>query len=446
MQKRGHRTPKKMLTAVVLLCAGILSHAASSDASGGLPDSPTPVQRSIEDLNYRGGDASMPPFSDSIIPEDSAYRQGMFRNGLAFRLISGVQYTQNLLDGPVAADEQVYVGQRPFATAFAQPIFSWDLRQLHMKNAQLYMGAVWNWVTWNPAGPKTLQLWALYFYKEFGEDRVELKTGYIAHNMNFVGLFVGGSTATGTQGVYAVLPYEVGMSYFPLTTPAFDLRVNGPRHWYVKGAAQRSIDPNGGPTEVSRNHTGFRFIPHGDKLVTIGEGGFERAASADAREAWFRTGAIYNTTKYMNQATGQLESGNRCFYVLMDGQVQQTDREHPAHGVYLGGSFMTVPETMNAYSRYFEARAYKEAPFRARPDDVFAVVASRTAYSPVFTDKLVAQGKTVWRGGTTLTGSYVLHATPGNYVSLGMTYLYGPAITPRVPNGLTFLANWTWFF
>jgi hypothetical protein len=27
-----------------------------------------------------------------------------------------------------------------------------------------------------------------------------------------------------------------------------------------------------------------------------------------------------------------------------------------------------------------------------------------------------------------------------------MTYLYGPAITPRVANALTALANWTWFF
>jgi len=148
----------------------------------------------------------------------------------------------------------------------------------------------------------------------------------------------------------------------------------------------------------------------------------------------------------LNEATGQLQPGNYCGYVLMDGQVTQPDEAQPAHGVYLGGSYMTVPDAMNAYSRYYEARLYKEGTFRSRPGDVFAVVASRTQYSPVFTDKLASQGKTVWRGGTTLTGNYLFRTSPGSYVSAGMTYLYGPAITPRVANALTAMANWTWFF
>ncbi len=440
-----------MLTAALMLCGGLMSTAQSNEANPVLPDSPKPgehpvAERSIEDLNYLGGDAAMPPFSDSIIDINSKFRQAMFRKGLAFRVITGPQYTQNLLDAPVSADEQVYVGQRAFESMFAQPILSSDLRQLHLKRAQLYMGAVWNWVSWNPAGPKTIQLWALYFFKAFGENRVEIKAGYIANNMNFVGLFVGGSTATGAQGVYAVLPYEVGMSYFPMTAPSFNVRVRGPKNTYVKTAAQRSFDPNGGPTEVERNHTGFRFIPHGDKLVLINEGGYQRAPSADAHEAWFRAGYIYNTTLYRNEATGQSESGNYCAYALMDYQLLQSSREHPNQGLYLGGSFMTVPETMNPYARYYEARLYKEAPFRSRPNDVFSVVASRTGYSSTFTDNLVAQGKTVWRAGTTVTGSYSLRASPGNYLSLGLSYVYGPAITPRVPNALNILANWSLFF
>jgi porin len=315
-----------MLAAALMVCGGILSTAQSNNANAVLPDSPKPVVRSIEDLNYLGGDAAMPPFSDSIIDINSKFRQAMFRKGLAFRVITGPQYTQNLLDAPVPADEQVYVGQRAFESMFVQPILSADLRQLRLRSAQLYMGAVWNWVSWNPAGPKALQLWALYFYKAFGEERVEIKAGYIANNMNFVGLFVGGSTATGAQGVYAVLPFEVGMSYLPLTAPSLNVRIRGPENTYIKTAAQRSFDPNGGPTEVARNHTGFRFIPHGDKLVLINEGGYLRAASADAHEAWFRAGYIYNTTLYRNESTGQPESGNYCAYALMDYQLLQSGR------------------------------------------------------------------------------------------------------------------------
>ena len=369
-----------MLTVALMLCAGILSSAQSKDASQGLPDSPTPAERSIEDLNYLGGDAAMPPFSYSVIDVDSGFRRALFRKGVAFRVITGPRYTQNMLDAPVPADEQVYVGQRAFESSYVQPILSADLHQLHLQHAQLYMGGVWNWVSWNPAGPKSLQLWALYFYQEIGNDRLEVKAGYIANNMNFVGLYVGGSTATGTQGVYAVLPYEAGMSYFPLTAPSFNVLIRGPENTYIKTAAQRSIDPNGGPVEVARNHTGSRFIPHGDKLVLINEVGYRRAASAAAHEAWFRAGAIYNITPSRNVATGQSESGNYCAYVLMDDQLLRTDREHPNHGLYAGASFMTVPETMNSYSRYYEARLYKKAPARTRPDDVLSVVASRTGY------------------------------------------------------------------
>jgi hypothetical protein len=179
-----------MLTTALLLCAGILSSAQSNEANQGLPDPPTPAERSIEDLNYLGGDAAMPPFSDSVIDVDSEFRHKLFRRGLAFRVITGPQYTQNMLDTPVPADEQVYVGQRAFESLFVQPILSADLHQLHLRRAQLYMGGVWNWASWNPAGPKSLQLWALYFYKEIGRDRLEVKAGYIANNMNFVGLFV----------------------------------------------------------------------------------------------------------------------------------------------------------------------------------------------------------------------------------------------------------------
>ena len=107
---------------------------------------------------------------------------------------------------------------------------------------------------------------------------------------------------------------------------------------------------------------------------------------------------------------------------------------------------MTAPESLNPYARYYEARLYKEAPFQTRPADVLSVVASRTGYSSQYTDKLVAEGKTVWRAGTTVTGSYSMRVVRGNYLNLGLSYVYGPAISPRVPSALKFLATWTTFF
>ncbi|HEV2135547.1 MAG TPA: carbohydrate porin [Terracidiphilus sp.] len=446
MQKILNPAVGAILTGMLVICAAMSSRAQTGRASQHSPGAPVATQRSIESLNYLGGEAAMPPFTDSVIDVHSRFRQAMLRRGLAFRVITGMEYTQNMLDAPVAPDAQVYVGQRPFETTYVQPILAWDLHQLHQRQAQLYAGAVWNWASWEPAGPKSIQLWALYYYKEFGEDRAEVKAGYIAHNMNFVGLFVGGSTATGTQGVYAVLPYEAGMSYFPLTAPALDVRIRLPKNVYFKSAAQRSIDPRGGPTEVARNHTGFRFVPHGDKLVLINEAGFMRRASKDARQAWFRAGYIDNMSPYFNEANGREEVGDFCAYALVDGQLTRPDPAHPTRGVYAGVSAMTAPADKNAYDRYYEARVYKEAAFRSRPDDVISVVASRTGYSSVYTNHYVSQGKTVWRASTTLTGSYSLRAARGQYVNVGLGYDFGPAITPRVPSALKFTAIWTLFF
>ena len=388
----------------------------------------------------------MPPFSDSPVGSDSDSRRAMLSKGIALRFLIQAQYAQNTFEGPVAPDRQVYIGQRPFEGASTTSIFTADLRQLHLSHAQLNIVGVWNWASWNPAGPKTFEMSSLFFYKAFGEDRVEIKAGYNNNNVEFIGLQVGGSVATGTQGVYAVLPYEVGMASFPLTAPSFVLRLRGPKRTYLRTAAQRSLDAAGAPATVARNRTGFRFIPKGDKLLLIEEVGYQRASSPDAHEAWFRAGYMRNSTLYTNEITGQKQPGNYCAFALMDYQLRSPDPEHPEHGLYVGGSAMTVPATLNAYARYYEARLYQKAPFRSRPCDVLSFVISHTGYSKFAADHLIAEGKTVWRSSTSLTGSYFLRVAPGNYFNVGLSYIHGPAITPRVPDTLTFIATYGVYF
>jgi porin len=407
---------------------------------------PPAAVRSSEDLNYVGGDTSMPPMADSPISADNPYHKALWGRGVALRVIAQAVYTQNTLHAPVAADDQVYVGERPFQIGMIQPILSADLRQLHLKQAQLYVGGDFDWVSWRPAGPKAFQLWDLYFYKAFGEDRVEIKSGYVSMNLDFIGLFVGGSTAAGGQGVYAVLPYEAGMSYFPLTSPGATLRVKSTPNTYIKFGVQRSMDPDGGPAEVARNQTGFRFIPHGDQALLLDEAGYLRHASKDVHEAWFRAGYLYNTTPYKNVITGERDSGNHCAFVLMDYQLGQSNLERPNQGLYAGGSYMAVPESLNDYARYGELRLYDEAPLHSRPADLISVVASRTQYSPPIVDGLRTQAKTAWRASTTFTASYSLRAAAGSYLNLSASYIYGPAITPRVPIALNLTAGWSVFF
>ncbi|MBS1803741.1 MAG: carbohydrate porin [Acidobacteria bacterium] len=431
-----------LLLTTAVSCIGQQPETAQPDAS----PKPALAAKYPENLNYIGGDTSMPPMSDSPVSASNPFHKAVWERGVALRVIAQAVYTQNTLHAPVAADEQVYVGQLPFQIGMVQPILSADLRQLHLKQAQLYIGGDFDWVSWRPAGPKTFQLWDLYFYKAFGEDRVQIKAGYVSMNLDFIGLFVGGSTAAGGQGVYAVLPYEAGMSYFPLTSPGATLRLKATRNTYLKFGVQRSMDPDGGPAEVRRNHTGFRFTPHGDKALLLQEAGYLRKATRDAHELWLRGGYLYNTTPYKNLVTGEKDSGNHCAFALVDYQVLRSSLEHPNQGLYVGGSYMTVPESLNGYARYGELRVYKEAPLRSRPADLVSVVASRTEYSTSLVKSLQMQGKTAWQGSSTLTASYSLRAAAGSYLNFSASYINGPAITPRVPSALNLTAGWTVFF
>ena len=323
---------------------------------------------------------------------------------------------------------------------------TWDLRQLHLHGAQLNVGAALQWVSWQPAGPTAGAFSTLYLYKSFGEDRVEVKAGYITNDFEFIGLQVGGSIASGAQGVYAVLPFEVGLSHFPLATPSFNVRVGGASGLYGKVGFQRSVDPGGGPVALARNSIGLRFIPHGDKLLTISEVGYRQNATRDSHEMWVRGGYLHNSTAYPNSRTGGMTSGNYCAFILADHQFRQADPLKPGLGLYAGFSAMATPADMNVYTQYYELRLYKEGTFRSRPNDMISLVASHSAYSKYTVRNLKAAGETYWNSSTSITGSYSIRVAPGVYSSLGMSYVAGPAVTPHVPNALTFNIQSNFFF
>ena len=417
-------------------------NAQSTTATGAPAETPPASDYSIEGLNLVGAPVTMPLISDTVVGTESGFRQALFSEGVLLRANLLPRASVNLLDGPVPPDQQVYIGQRPTWITGVNPILTADLRQLHLHNAQLNIGFGWRWTNWNPAGPKTLALSTLYLYKMWGDHRVEVKAGYLTNDLEFVGLQIGGSTSTGAVGVYAVLPNEVGMSYFPLASPSLNVRVRGPKSTYVKIGAQRSLDAAGGVPTQARNQTGFRFAPNGDGLLFINEAGYQRATSGTAHYAWFRIGYLHNDTLYANKITGQKESGNYCAFALLDYQLHRAGSGAAGHGLYAGATLMTAPEKFNAYDRYYEARIYQKAPWRKRPDDVLSVVAAYRGHSRYVTGSLAAQGKTVWHSSPSLTGSYTMHVTRGNYLTVGLGYVRGAAISPRVADTLTLTAIW----
>lgn len=107
---------------------------------------------------------------------------------------------------------------------------------------------------------------------------------------------------------------------------------------------------------------------------------------------------------------------------------------------------MTAASQFDSYDRYYEARIYTLAPFATRPLDVASLVSTYTGFSKSVTDTLVANGIRAWRNSASLTASYNVHLAPGNYLSLGLSYVHGPAITPRVDDAFTFAGVYSVIF
>ena len=407
--------------------------ASTSTSSAALAEVPL---HTFENLNLLGAAVPQPPYHETLMGENSAMRRSMLNHGMAFRINSLPVFSGNLLYPPVSADEQVYVGHRPFMKWGSNVQLTWDLKALHINGAQFVTSAGLEYETWTKAGPNATAMNSLYIYKSLGEDRFEIKAGYVPNHQEFVGTQVGGSMLTGAQGVYAVLPYEAGLTYFPLTSPAFNLKWNAPAHFYAKGSLQRAPDAAGGQATVDRNRVGTRFIPIHDKLVTITEGGLKRGATSEGGWTWIRGGYIRNSTQYKNFLTGGKTSGNYCGYLLVDRQLTRHAGSVNSNGYYAGASAMIVPASMNTYTQYYEARAYDEGPFRSRPADTISLIATHSVYSRDQIRNLIAQGKSYWRNSTSVTGSYTVRATRGVFISMGLGFIAGPAITPRVGNAL----------
>lgn len=432
--------------ACVLSIFAALSRQTRESSPPPRASDPPPPQVSFEHLNLVGAAVTMPLISDSIPGVESGFRRTLFRRGVLLRANVLPRVSVNLLAAPVPASQQTYIGQRPTWITGLNPILTADLRQLRLRNAQLNIGAAWRWTNWNPAGPRTLSLSSLYLYKMWRERRIEMKAGYLGNDIEFVGMQLGGSLAIGAQGVYAVLPFQVGMSFFPLTAPSLNLRFSGPASTYFKIGAQRSLDAAGALAAQRRNQTGFRFAPKGDRLLLIHEAGYLRAPGATTRYTWIRAGYLHNQTLYANKWTGRMETGNYCAYALVDYQLGRSGFGPFANGLYAGATVMTAPSKFNAYDRYYEARVYQKAPLRSRQDDVLSVVAAYRGHSRFVTRSLEAQGKSVWSSSPSLTASYSLHISRGNYLTLGLGYVQGAAITPRVSSTVTLTANWGLYF
>ena len=395
----------------------------------------------IEQLNQLGADTDFPPYADSVTRADNPLRQAMLCHNMTYRvfLIDGL--TVDTIHKPVSAADQNYVGQRPYFS-------SGNMANLTavVAGVQVTVAGFFSRSTWQRASPDAFKLAEVLMYKPFFQRRLEFKLGHQNDDAEFVGLQVGGSMASGAQGVYAVLPFEVGYAFMPLAAPFASVRVQPVGGFYGKVGFQRSVSPDGAAADLARNSAGTRLFPKGEKLLTIGEGGYRRDSAAGTPEFWVRGGIFHNQTPYQNFKTGTRTAGNQCLYLLGDRQLTTPGKQNPRAGWFAGASAIADSPEMNAYDRYYEARLYRNGTFRRRPLDGVTVVSSYSGYSHYLTDSLRAAGKSAATHQGTLSASYNFHAGPGAYFSAMVSYISRPAITPNLPAALTLTVQSALFF
>ncbi len=138
----------------------------------------------------------MPALSDSILGVESGFRRALFGKGMLFRVNVVPRYSQNLLDGPVPAGQQVYIGQRPTWISRVNPIFTADLRHLGLRQAQSNQA-------WFRAG--YMRNSTLYMNKSTGQEGLGNHCTYVLMDYQLLmpdpetpgrGLYLGGTAMT----------------------------------------------------------------------------------------------------------------------------------------------------------------------------------------------------------------------------------------------------------
>jgi hypothetical protein len=123
------------MSVMILYLASTPSNAQSTSPTAVLPDARPATDYSIEGLNLVGSPVTMPLISDTILGVESGFRRALFSEGLLLRANVLPRTSLNLLDGPVPAGQQVYIGQRPTWIPSTRPS---ETRQIGTTSARLY--------------------------------------------------------------------------------------------------------------------------------------------------------------------------------------------------------------------------------------------------------------------------------------------------------------------
>ena len=417
----------------------VYSRDMSSDVPADSPLSPPAIKRlSPEELDAllpKGFLVPFPPYEDTLLGDTAGWRSRIGKYGLGLDLFSDSYIGVNTLNGP--RTPQSYDKQSFSATAAVSGVLTLNLENIfHIRNAQLLMSAQWLGTSFNPVGPRALNMNDLLYYQGFFNGKLGLQIGYLENDVNYANPLTGPTIITPPLGPLSIIPYEVGMSRRPFPSPGVNIEFK-PATWiYIKAGIQRSVNPRGPDVEHSQNPTGFRFRAPGDGWMVLGEAGCDTGVVPGTLRTWIRGGGQYNWSNYIHFDNGQADRGNWCAYLFADRQVTQPDSRIPLKGIYVGGTCAYAPPKQNVFSQYYEARIYGFGLFPTRDLDQWEVSVDYNKWSSYASRAVNSVGATSYSDSTAVNIGYTARLRPGLYFGPVVSYIKHPAFTPRLNDAL----------
>jgi len=410
-------------------------------------DSATPTCQDYDAFVSRGSESPIITTCETLSPELLGLRPKLYDNGWMFMGFYSATETYDLRGQE--ARPQMYNGQRPSFSGTLATITTYDLSRLGWwgRRSQLTFEAnSWRTVYRDAGLNDDAAVTQLSVQQEFADGRVRIQYGYYGMLGQFVGLFLGASTASSALGPTSIIPNLAGMAAFK-PVPGMDVRLYSKSgRFYDHFGVARSQSPDGFLADSKANSTGLKWSVEDAKPIYVNEIGYRVASSADTRMTWIRQGTVYNRTLYTDFRNPDRKGTNRAFYVVADHQFTQPDASTPYRGWYVNLKANYAPAEHNVFSSDYAVTVYSLAPFARRPGDMVSLGYTRTEVSDDARRYLASLGMQPVRFSSTGSVSYALRAFRGIYWVNTLSYTRNPVVAMQHPDALNLQSQLTFSF
>lgn len=392
---------------------------------------------------------------DTITRDEGGVRSWLAKRNIGVIGLAVSNFGYNFLQAP--QNPQVYNDEKPDWGATIDEFVTYNVPS---KKMQFLVGTEWLNSSYSGiAGPNIFRIVNAYLYQSLLNGRLSYTIGYMGNDTTVYGGYIAGNLATGTLGVNAVIPYEIGMAFNPFDAPTVNVKYQFKNGLYGIAAVQRSIDPRGVETDIRRDQAGFRLLPHGIGALYMPEIGYKKAAAPGKKEVWVRATGWYNSSHYQDYSSPQdvltgVKGHNGAASLVFEQQITQPDKYLPYRGIYWTATTQWASPHMNVYQQYYQVALYAIGLSRKRPLDMMILNVNRTQFSRTVLNTFeqlphsfgAQLGVSTFDDATAVSGTYGYHLLPGTILTGMLAYTRHPAFAPKLDNPFTGKVQITMFW